>query len=104
MDEPLDIIRIKHISLNGTSSLNILSDICAICREHVCNKCAKCANNNNTNTTDDISCISVLGECNHAYHNCCIQRWTNGLASIRQKCPMCNSNWVLKKRCIKFNK
>jgi hypothetical protein len=94
-------ITINHISFNAKSTLNILSDICAICREPICTKCTKCTNNDNDNDNDNKNiCFSILGECNHAYHKCCIQTWIHGLASIRQKCPMCNQNWIMKKRSI----
>lgn len=86
-------IKINHITIRGKSTLNVLSDICAICRENICDKCIKC---NQTQTNDE--CISIVGVCNHAYHRCCIQRLMNGLASISQKCPLCNQKWELKKR------
>ena len=85
-------IQINYISFKGKSSLNILSEICAICRENVTDKCIKCNN--------DITkkCYSILGICNHSYHYCCIKTWTNGLSSISQKCPLCNNKWEIKRR------
>jgi len=97
------LITINHIALRGKSTLNISSDICAICREHVCDKCIKCANGENPKNSQKM-CFSVLGKCNHAYHQCCIQGWTNGLSSVRQKCPMCNNAWAIKERSINSNK
>jgi hypothetical protein len=96
-------ISINHISLRAKSTLNILSEICAICREHVCDKCTKCANGEPTNNNHK-TCFSVLGECNHAYHQCCIQGWAGTIPSISQKCPMCSKNWAIKKRSIKSDK
>jgi hypothetical protein len=84
--------KINYISFKGKSSLNILSDTCAICRENVTDKCIKC---NNDNCKE---CYSVLGVCNHSYHYCCIQSWTNGLSAVSQKCPLCNNKWEIKKR------
>jgi len=89
-------LKINHISFLGNSKLNILSDICAICRENVCDKCTKCANEKSPSN----QCFSVMGVCNHGYHQCCIQGWTNGLSSVSQKCPMCNQKWELKKRTV----
>jgi hypothetical protein len=97
------LITINHIALRGKSTLNISSDMCAICREHVCDKCIKCANGENPKNSQKM-CFSVLGKCNHAYHQCCIQGWTNGLSSVRQKCPMCNNAWAIKERSINSNK
>jgi hypothetical protein len=93
------LLKINHISFQGKSTLNILSDICAICRENVCDKCTKCASDSSGNCSSK-QCFSVLGVCNHGYHQCCIQGWTNGLSSVSQKCPMCNQRWELKKRTI----
>ena len=83
-------ITINHININGTKTLDIISDICAICQENILDKCNECNTNNNT-------CYSVVGTCKHAYHYCCINSWTNN-QSNNQKCPMCNQKWELKKR------
>ena len=94
----METIKINHISFMGKSSLNILSDVCAICRENVMDKCIKCCNENSR------ECKSVIGECNHAFHFCCIQSWTNGLSSISQRCPLCNNKWEFKKKKNKLFK
>jgi hypothetical protein len=89
-------LTVNFVSLRAMSTLNVLSDTCAICREHVCEKCIKCAQSNNNSC--DKNCYSVLGTCKHSYHHCCIQSWTNNTSSFSQKCPMCNQKWELKKR------
>jgi len=89
---------INHITLLAKSTLNILSDMCAICRENVCDSCIKC------NEIKNSECVSVIGICGHAFHNCCIQNYTNGLATASQKCPLCSQKWELKKRNINQSK
>jgi len=94
-------ITINHISLRAKSSLNTISDTCAICRENVCDGCIKCQQNNvNLDSNQAKQCFSVLGTCNHSYHYCCIQNWSNQSTYTSKKCPMCNKNWELKKRTI----
>lgn len=84
-------IKINHITINGLCSLDVLNDICAICREHLYDKCIKCQEFNT------IKCNSIIGMCNHGYHRCCIDSWlkTN---SYGIKCPICNEEWKLKER------
>jgi len=84
-------LKTNHITLKAKCTLDILSDICAICRENVLDKCIKCSNSNN-------QCISVLGECNHGYHLCCINNWTSSIAYTSHNCPMCNQRWNIKRR------
>ena len=85
-------IKINHITINGISSLNLLSDICAICREHITDKCIKCQEFNS-------SCYSIVGSCDHAFHICCINSWLNN-NSYGIECPICNKTWKLKEKSI----
>ena len=89
-------ISINHIIMPAKSSINVLSDICAICRENIADKCVKCLTNNLNNL-----CYSVLGVCNHAYHLCCINGRNKDYSF--QQCPMCNKKWELKKRHTQKN-
>jgi len=91
-------IKINHINLIASKSLDILSDICAICQENIIDKCNKCSNDNNNNNI--IKCYSVIGVCKHAYHLCCIKDWTNKQSSSNIRCPMCAQKWELRKRSI----
>ena len=94
-------IEINHLNLFARSSLNITSDICAICREHVCDSCIKCQQKTDKSQKNiNEQCYGVMGICNHAYHHCCIKEWTKNLSSVSHKCPMCNGKWDLKKRSI----
>lgn len=81
-------IKINMINFNGSKKLSI-SDICGICHENILDKCHNC------NTLDN-NCYSVIGECNHAYHYCCITNWVSKQST--SKCPMCNQKWELKRR------
>jgi hypothetical protein len=84
-------IKINHVIMPAISTLNILSDMCAICRENVIDKCIKCMDDPNS------KCYSVIGTCLHAYHYCCVSQYTKGY-SLTQKCPTCNNKWCMQKR------
>lgn len=90
-------ITVNHITFRAKSTLNILSDICAICRENVCDKCIKCSQDYADHKIEN-QCYSVIGVCNHAFHYCCIQKYVASLSSVSRKCPLCNQKWELKKR------
>lgn len=92
-------ITVNHIVFKAISTLNILSDTCAICRENVCDKCIKCSQDYAEHKIDN-QCFSVIGVCNHAFHYCCIRKYVVGLSSVSQKCPLCNQKWELKKRSL----
>ena len=96
-------LNINHITFFAESKLNILSDICAICRENVLTNCIKCSQVSINNMTQVDECISVIGICEHVYHKCCITSWTSNLSSIAKKCPLCNKLWELKKRSINIS-
>jgi hypothetical protein len=90
-------ITINHVSLRAKSSLNTSSDICAICRENVCDGCIKCQQANESLQSNETGkCFSVIGVCNHTYHYCCIQSCL--ATQYNKKCPMCNKTWEMKKR------
>jgi hypothetical protein len=92
LNTPQPTIKINHIIMPAVSIFNILSEMCAICRENVTDKCLKCSNSSDNNT-----CYGVIGVCSHAYHNCCVSQYTTGHSST-QKCPTCNKKWEMKKR------
>ncbi len=90
-------IKINYIEFCGSKSINILSDICAICQENIVDKCAKCSNPDNIT---NIKCYSVIGVCRHAYHLCCINDGSHKQTTFNKRCPMCSQKWELKKRSI----
>ena len=92
-------ININHVCFKGVSQLNISSDVCAVCRESVFDKCNKCQQNSDIRC----KCYSVMGICNHVYHQCCIKDWSNDSYYNSKKCPMCNNVWKLKERGDKPN-
>jgi RING-box protein 1 len=67
--------------------LNI--DTCAICR----NSLEEPSIEYDTNKEDNSSFTVAFGECNHAFHQDCIQRWLK----TRSVCPMCNHGWEYSK-------
>ena len=66
-------------------SWNIDADNCAICRNHIMDPCIECQAQKD-NTKD---CICASGQCSHAFHFHCVQRWLK----TRNVCPMCNQEW-----------
>jgi len=86
-------IKINYLSLVGNSTYNVSSDICTICRESIYNKCIKCSQKK-----EDIKCCCVIGECNHAYHYCCMNNWISSNTYISKNCPLCNNEWKMKKK------
>jgi len=38
-------------------------------------------------------CLVAWGSCNHAFHYCCIRRWTKS----REVCPLCSKDWEVAK-------
>ena len=85
-----NILVVNKIFLIANYNFNKSDDICSICRENINDKCIKCNINYN-------KCHSVLGECNHAYHLCCINNWKNSNTNISNNCPLCNKKWIIKK-------
>ncbi|XP_055342278.1 RING-box protein 2-like [Paramacrobiotus metropolitanus] len=76
-------------------SWDVHSDNCAICRVMLMEPCLNCQVNNKT------SCIVVWGECNHAFHNCCMSAWMKNAShagsGAASKCPLCQSEWLIQR-------
>ncbi|RKP32659.1 hypothetical protein METBISCDRAFT_11930 [Metschnikowia bicuspidata] len=71
-------------------SWDIVIDTCAICRNHLMEPCIECQPNSLNSQTE---CGAAWGNCNHAFHLHCIQRWLKS----RAVCPLDNSPWVYQK-------
>jgi RING-box protein 1 len=81
-------------------------DNCAICRNHIMDLCIECqaavatpapssrADNkpdkNKMVATTMTECPVAWGECNHAFHKHCIQKWLQ----TRKVCPLDNKGWT----------
>ena len=79
-----EIISHKTVAL---SMLDIINDVCAICRNNLNDNCIVCSSEEIYDTKD---CISVLGVCGHGYHMHCIKSW---LDKKNTKCPLDNQHW-----------
>ncbi|GAU88950.1 hypothetical protein RvY_01556 [Ramazzottius varieornatus] len=98
-DEPLTgaPFVIKKFSPVFFWSWDVHSDSCAICRVMLMEPCLNCQVNNKT------SCVVVWGECNHAFHNCCMAAWiksgssSSGTAGTGSKCPLCQAEWIIQR-------
>lgn len=60
--------------------------LCSICRNQVEGPCINCQ----TNVSSAQECFMCWGECGHAFHNHCIQRWLQ----TRNVCPLDNKTWI----------
>ncbi|XP_003382651.3 PREDICTED: RING-box protein 2-like [Amphimedon queenslandica] len=69
-------------------SWDVECDTCAICRVQVMDACLRCQSDKKQE-----ECIVVWGECNHSFHNCCMQLW------IKQnnRCPLCQQEWTVQR-------
>jgi len=72
-------------------SWDIQIENCAICRNHLMEPCIECQPNAINNNQDP--CIAAWGQCNHAFHFHCINRWLK----TRHACPLDNTEWVTQK-------
>uniref|UniRef100_A0A0K0CWL5 RING-type domain-containing protein n=1 Tax=Angiostrongylus cantonensis TaxID=6313 RepID=A0A0K0CWL5_ANGCA len=72
----------------ATWAWDVDCDTCAICRVHLMEECLRCQAEAST-----ADCVVVWGECNHAFHNCCMSQW------VRQnnRCPLCQQDWVVQR-------
>ncbi|KAJ1346577.1 RING-box protein 2 [Parelaphostrongylus tenuis] len=72
----------------ATWAWDVDCDTCAICRVQLMEECLRCQAEAST-----ADCVVVWGECNHAFHNCCMSQW------VRQnnRCPLCQQDWVVQR-------
>ncbi|OQV24350.1 putative RING-box protein 2 [Hypsibius exemplaris] len=87
---PAASITVKKFNPVFFWSWDVQSDNCAICRVMLMEPCLNCQVSNKT------ACVVVWGECNHAFHNCCMSQWIkNATATAGSKCPLCQAEWVI---------
>eukprot|EP01028_Stygiella_incarcerata_P006922 TRINITY_DN2818_c0_g1_i1.p2 TRINITY_DN2818_c0_g1~~TRINITY_DN2818_c0_g1_i1.p2 ORF type:complete len:104 (-),score=15.27 TRINITY_DN2818_c0_g1_i1:60-371(-) len=65
-------------------------DKCAICKNLLEEKCTECRASEGD---EDVRCTVSWGQCNHAYHTHCIDRWV----AQSRTCPLCQRDWSLEK-------
>ena len=68
-------------------SWDVKCDNCAICRVGIMNPCLNCQ----TKKEDAPHCVVVWGDCNHSFHNCCMQLWVKQ----NNRCPLCQQDWAI---------
>lgn len=78
------IFQIKKWNLVATWNWDIHSDMCAICRTDITEACLVCQSESRSG-----DCQIVWGECNHAFHDCCIVKWV----LKNKRCPLCQQRW-----------
>ena len=86
------LFEIEEINLVSEWAFNTHNELCCICR----NSIMDISVNASVNDPDNINyntCKPIVGECNHAFHSDCINMWRRH----SNKCPLCQSNWKLKK-------
>lgn len=80
------IIQLKKVMAVGLWSYDMKVETCAICRNHIMDCCIECQNDRYFETTD---CLVSWGECNHAFHSHCIDRWLKN----KNICPLDTKEW-----------
>ena len=67
---------------------NNLGDTCSICNNPLNEACLSCqANQENF---DPSQCKKVVGQCNHCFHNHCIEEWIKK----QNTCPLDFTEWI----------
>lgn len=66
------------------------TETCAICRNSISDICVQCQKNDKAL---DYECKIAWGECSHAFHEHCINKWLKN----RPLCPLDAKPWVYKK-------
>jgi len=82
-------IALKQWNATALWAWDIQADVCSICRNLVMVPCLDCTGKPNCD------CTISWGECMHAFHTHCLQRWLK----IRSACPVDNTPWQLKRVC-----
>ncbi|KAL6733431.1 hypothetical protein Aduo_004079 [Ancylostoma duodenale] len=79
---------LKKWNALATWAWDVDCDTCAICRVPLMEECLRCQAD--SSSTD---CVVVWGDCNHAFHNCCMSQW------VRQnnRCPLCQQDWIVQR-------
>ncbi|KAL0234334.1 hypothetical protein PCE1_001370 [Barthelona sp. PCE] len=63
---------------------------CPVCKHPLMEPCSNCLSE-----SENTTCMVVWGECGHAYHNHCIQRWLDN--GHKTACPLCQVKWEAKR-------
>jgi RING-box protein 1 len=62
-------------------------DHCSICKCNINDLCLDCQG---SIAMGDAKCTVAWGQCNHAFHQHCLQGWLKS----RSVCPMCSAPWI----------
>ncbi|KAK4309323.1 hypothetical protein Pmani_019048 [Petrolisthes manimaculis] len=79
---------IKKWKAVGTWTWDVAhDDVCPICKMLLVDRCLGCQ------VITEEECVIVWGDCNHVFHNCCINVWAK--KTPRSKCPVCQKRWII---------
>lgn len=85
-----DSKKFKLLSYNSVAIwvYNNIGDTCSICKNPLNEACLTCqANQENFDVS---KCKKVVGQCNHCFHNHCIEEWVKK----QNTCPLDYSEWI----------
>ncbi len=85
-----DSKKFKVLSWNTVAMwvYNNLGDTCSICKNALNEACINCQAN--PENYDPNNCKKVVGQCNHCFHNHCIEEWIKK----QNNCPLCFNEWI----------
>ena len=87
-EAPKTYFEVKKLTAVGLWSWDLITENCAICRNHTMDVCIDCQAYQKSNIED---CDIVTGNCTHSFHSHCITRWLR----TREVCPLDNKKWDL---------
>jgi RING-box protein 1 len=79
--------KLLHFRPVASWGYKIENDTCVICSSKLTSLCIECELS--TNITD---CCVMKGQCGHAFHKHCIEKWTN---QATRTCPVDNNPWII---------
>jgi RING-box protein 1 len=78
-------VQIKSLKLVANWTYDVENESCAICQSPIASPCIMC----DADPAHAEQCVPTWGECRHAYHFHCINKWLK----TRSTCPLDDTEW-----------